>query len=449
MNGYWRYLGLSALLTPILAGAVGGCGTDASELGRQEPVNVDVPGSASPGSEAVSQEKRETYAAGSVDGPVENLGLWQGRFDGKQLTFEPVDSVARNSGVRPQAHVPLNESRLTVTTEQAIVVNSGCEGGPDYFTDDNPHLLAATGQNCTAHQMCASVFLRNTSSRQIDRPFIEILEITNSVGANSVAVPTGYPLSNARGLWSYPNLPINGGARAHMAFALSNCNDFSFLARITGTLRPPQFSAETGGLTSFTNACTLGGTITNGGAPAAAFAVPFPFSLYNFTFDGTLPVLRVSASGALGLSVAGTTNANLPATGRDYSILPFWDDITMASGRVCTHSSGALGSRRLVVTCENAMFNASVGPAAPATPFSFSAILHEGTDQITFEYNTCDFDYYFQGGSATIGVQGIAALGLSSQLVGEVPFPPLDYICMGDEIGRRVTFNPTQPPILP
>src|SRR5690606_35405703 len=109
-------------------------------------------------------------------------------------------------------------------------------------------------------------------------------------GANSAAVPTGYPLSNALGLWNFGGLDPQGSSERRVDFFLPSCEDFSFTIKVMGTLRRTSYGSSDDFMNpgEFIDACSLPGSTTvlanqGPGAATGNLPLPFPFTLYDFT----------------------------------------------------------------------------------------------------------------------------------------------------------------------
>jgi hypothetical protein len=137
-------------------------------------------------------------------------------------------------------------------------------------------------------------------------------------------------------------------------------------------------------------------------------ALPFAFSFRGGTFNQAF----VTTNGILGFD-AGTwayDNQPLPFTYPwdlfpAYAVFAFWDDLFTTDGNgICTATVGAPGARRFVVTWSRMRFYG----AEDATSLTFSAILHEGTNQLELVYYDMSTPQSGRGSglSATIGLQG-------------------------------------------
>jgi hypothetical protein len=387
---------------------------------------AEPPAPAPPGSDGTAQA---APPAGPLPEGAEVMGEFQAHFDARthQLTFRPstiseAAPVGQVPGPATQGFGEVKSGLLDVSTESAVV-------GPD------PSYNAGNG--CAANRLCAMVKVSNTSGgRTIDSTFVQVTSVTPAgfVGANSASVPTGYPLSAALGLWAHGSLSVGGGSLERWEFELPDPNvDFYFNVKIFGTFlrtsyswrADPVLAAENtlNNAGSFRNACAspiaqiagspfLVGAASGSDNSGAEIALPFPFTLYDLTFDNDqFPYLLLNTNGALGFQSPGTdTNVSLPDSSSlyDYTVFPFWDALTPGPGGVCVGLEGTMPNRTMVFT----WLDASVSGVGK---LSFSTLLSEGTDRITFQYNRWSTGAAncssvasgpLRGASATVGVQG-------------------------------------------
>jgi hypothetical protein len=388
-------------------------------------------------------------------GPLEDLGQWRGHWDGKRLTFTPADAIASNSSIRPKGFIEVPESSVSFTTDEAMVLNSSCPQNLDpannYFTSGTHQL--SNGSQCGDHHLCALVTVQNLSSRIVDRVFAQITSITPGFagdGASLATVPPGYPLDASMGLWLYGSLtPGGGGGQAEWDFSLPSCDDFTFTVKMMGTVQRSSYQVAGTNSTDWIDACSLPGhsTILQGAGPGSVVSdipMPFPFTLYDITFDtDTLPAMSISSNGALGFSPITTDNVTLPdASGAaSYTIFPFWDALQLGPAGVCYGMTGTTPNRQFVVTWTNADI---VSTTAATENMTFSAVLNESSDLIQFLYNrwsstqaTCTaVTAPSRGGGATIGVQGSA---VATQYTTQLPVHTAT--CPGT--GYKITLTPT------
>lgn len=413
----WKCTSILALGSLFVAA----CGADRGEVGAEQPPTVTVPGTSSSPAPPSSDSRTEQPAR------VEELGQFRGHWDGKKLTFSPIDRAAKVT-LRPKSFVDVDDTKVAFTTQEVLVDNPGCPDDPanNYF-NSGTHSLS-TGSVCPDGHLCALVTLQNNSIRDIDSVFVQITQITPGFvgdGNPLAAVPTGYPLSSSLGLWSYGTLPTGGGgAQVEWTFALPSCDDFSFVAKVMGTVRRTSYIASgqnvtTAGQPEWVDACSLTGStrILQNAGPGTVVSdipLPFPFTLYDLTFDtDNLPVMSISSNGALGFSGISGDNVALPdASGNsDYTMFPFWDTLQLGPNGACYGVQGAAPNRKFVVT----WVNADIVGTASQENMTFSAVLNETSDVIQFLYsrysnnqaNCTASQAPNRGGSATIGVQGV------------------------------------------
>jgi hypothetical protein len=365
---------------------------------------------------------------------MEALGEFEAHFDAKSgaLTFRPLNDLAKANpvdgavglpGATPQGFAPVGSGTMDVTTEDATV------GPTPLFT----------GGACAANRLCARVRVTNTAAgRQVNTVYVQVTSASPAgfVGANSSAIPTGYPLSNALGLWSYNDLVPGASNVVRWEFALPTTADFTFNVALFGTfLRSDYGGSATTILAaantldnsgSFRNACSSAGGMTPiAGSPfltsagpgadnsGAEIALPFPFSLYDVTFDtDTNPFLIVNTNGAIGfLPIGNDSNVDLPdsSSNYDYSMFPFWDNIKTGPSGICAATEGTAPNRSFVLTWKDASINGVGGD------LTFSVVMKEQTDRIAFQYNRWSTSTSncastspgaLRGSSATVGVQG-------------------------------------------
>jgi hypothetical protein len=388
------------------------------------------------------------------------IGQFEGRFDAKtkKLSFRAIDaaSVAKNAlpGPVTQGFGEVKSGLLDITTESAVV-------GPDPSYNG--------GLGCAANRLCAVVNVANTSAgRTIDTTFVQVTSVSPAgfVAANSDAVPTGYPLDASLGLWAHNNLSVGGGSSARWDFVLPDPDsDFTFGVTVYGTFQRTALGGSGATVAaasntldnsgSFRNACAApitplaGSPFLVNAAPGsdnsgAEVALPFPFTLYDVTFDTDLnPYLLINTNGSLGFQSPGNNaNVTLPdgSSLYDYTIFPFWTSLTVGSSGVCVGTEGAAPNRSLVVTWPNATI-------AGAGKLTFSAVLREGSDQIAFQYNRWSTTTGscasipsgpFRGGASTIGVQGPGTTATLTSFNNGTFLPVHAAACPGP--GYQVTY---------
>jgi hypothetical protein len=288
---------------------------------------------------------------------------------------------------------------------------------------------------------CANVTLNQFYPRPLNHVFVQITSITNTnfqpfsvkhQGLDDDGSELG--LDSSLGLWKYtaPNsttpgvlgvAPDNSGTR-DWVFANPDDADTLIGLQVIGTLTYSSYTRTASSL-PFVDACASG---TNIGTPTATqITLPFPFTLYDTT-SSTVTVNRrgVLVIGASNLIAPATTVA-LPSSGNvpkcnlfkqcsvpRPAIFPFWDGlIYMANGAVCTQASGTAPNRTFAITWEHLERNAvnDIG-----SDYTFTAVLHEGTDVIDLLYGSMLGPApNASGGAATVGVQNAAGTVATSE----------------------------------
>lgn len=433
MNRFWRGFGIWAVATSVVV-INAGCHADALP---NEQVRVAIPNA-----------NGATMPTDAKRGELEELGTWRGHWDGRRFSFRPLDARAESAPIRPRGFQQVDDSKFSFWTEEAIVVNTGpapaTPQDPDpicalnaaadpetYFADGETQTMTTTEGECTNQHLCANVGLETLSSRAVDKVYVEITDITSGFhgdGPSLASVPTGYPLSNALGLWSYGDIPPSGGyVTQQWDIFLPTCEDFDFTTKVMGALRRTSYTAATSTATTLQDACAFSGhqeplVNPNPGDVATGQALPFPFTLYDVTFDtDDNPGFAISSRGTLGIGApASGTNVSLPNASLTYTLVPFWDNISLSTGKVCSGlvPGDAVGSRRFVVTWKDAKF---LDAGRPTTAFSFSAILYEGSDNVVFQYHQCSSNTFLSGSSATIGIEGTSTVATMAS--GSPPLP--------------------------
>jgi len=132
----------------------------------------------------------------------------------------------------------------------------------------------------------------------------------------------------------------------------------------------------------------------------------FDFEFYNEDYA----YVYVGANGTLhfDLPLSPPSNRCLPTPVMDRSVMVWWDDLEPASGGVWTRTSGVAPNRRFEVHWR--ALHVTGGGL-----LDFRATLQEGTDEITLCYVDTEAGVgASQGGSATVGIQGLGAAGIEA-----------------------------------
>ncbi len=132
--------------------------------------------------------------------------------------------------------------------------------------------------------------------------------------------------------------------------------------------------------------------------------LPFSFSYYGASYS----TVNVTTNGNLQFTSAITNpvNSNIPSPAPpNAAIYPFWDDLYLVNqGNIYTTVSGTTPNRKFVVEWRGVQHYDAGGPYGN---YTFEVILEEGSNTITFQYQSisgADGD----GGSATVGIENAA-----------------------------------------
>lgn len=339
-----------------------------------------------------------------TNGKLRDLGSWKGHWDGKKLTFIPTDRLAKMaelSGIRPQGFQRIPEDKMEFTTDESIVLNSSCPQNEDipngYYVSGTPQLQSGT--YCPDHHLCASVWLQNDSQQNLTNTYVQVTDIdTGFYGVNPVPVtiPTGYPLDDTLGLWSYGNLaagPDGDSAWNEWFFYLPNCDDFNFTVKIMALVEKSNYiiGADRMASSGFIDACSLTGhtsILQNASADDYVdnIPAPFPFNLYEISFDGSVP-LTIGANGTASVAAIPSDNVSMPDTTNYVAVFgffPFWDQLTLGSDGVCYGVTGTAPNRRFVLTWKDADL---ANTTSVVEDLTFSLVIHETTDAVEYLYS--------------------------------------------------------------
>jgi uncharacterized protein (TIGR03437 family) len=186
------------------------------------------------------------------------------------------------------------------------------------------------------------------------------------------------------------------------------------------------YSATDASVYSFVDIAGGGGAASVlAGADDDSAVITLPFA---FTFYGTAYTqICVSTNGAayfitdpaVCTGINDFVNVDLTAASPPLdlpAILPLWSDLTFdapGAGAVYYQTIGAVGSRRFILQWSNAF------PQGSPNAVTFQAILAEGTNAVSFEYQTASLgagNPASGGGQATIGIRAAGGLGNGKQL---------------------------------
>jgi hypothetical protein len=387
---------------------------------------------------------------------VEELGTVKGHWNGKTLTL---DQTQGQAGIKTQAFVQVPDAKMSLMTDEALAVTTACPQnvGPSYYLGPQAQPMS-NGGTCANEHLCGLVTITNDSTRDLDRVFLQITSVTPGFAPDGPViadVPAGYPLDNSKGLFAYGSLPAGGagGAQAQLDFPLAGCGDFYFEAKIMGTVRRTSYMVSRTTLTTqdeWIDACSLPGmtrVLQNAGPNASVsnIALPFPFTLYDLTFDSDEnPNLSISSNGAIGFSPITSDHVSLPdmSGASDYTIFPYWTKLDPGANGVCYGVTGAAPNRKMVITWKNA----NVVNSAAAENMTFSTVLNETSDLIQFYYArhsdgqaSCQSTSGPSRGSlSTIGIQGS---GIATQFsYNTTSLPVHTSTCMGNL--ERINLTP-------
>jgi len=389
---------------------------------------------------------------------VTTLGEFRATWNAttQSLSFQPKETAPSSSsaatpGVRPQGFAQIANSANGFTTS----VLSSIVG---------PNTLFNNSAGCASNWLCAVVQVANTvsPSRTVDSIYVIVTSIDSGFAvSNSDVARTGYPFTctSPLGCWEY-GLVTNGQSKAlQWDFSLPNSNDFSFDIKIMGTFLRSSYGCSATDITTsaYVDACGMSGATTiltsaTPGAVVGPIALPFPYTLYDSTFDssGVNLDLFINTNGALGFNEpANSANVDIPDTSGsyDYTLFPYWDEIATSTSGVCYATSGTTPNRLFTVTWKDADLNAVSGAQA----LTFSAVLYESSDQVDYVYNywkstsgsSCASSSATRGTSATFGIQG-ADLGagvLGTKLSYNAAYLPVRNAVNCN--GRKVTCTAT------
>lgn len=284
---------------------------------------------------------------------------------------------------------------------------------------------------------CANVTLDSFWKRSLPYGYAQATSITDSSGmplSGHSALnsdPALYGLSNALGLWSYSSpsaappstsetflgqSPFNTASR-EWVFANPDDADTYVSLRVMAATTFSTYSFQSL-LQPYVDACT-GGTVIPVGTVQSTQALPFPFTLYATTYDGSTAALAqtVTFSSTGVITLGGTanttsgTNVQLPscvatpcAAAPKPAIFAFWDTLSYGKGAnakgMCFKTGGSAPNRYAAIS-----WNSMRVSGTSATKLTFGAVLHEGTNNVDLVYNTMHNGAPAAGNGATVGVQ--------------------------------------------
>jgi hypothetical protein len=380
-------------------------------------------------------------AGTSVPSPAsrERVGEFIGHLNTvtKELTLEPVADASAVGAVHTEGFTKLAGTGpgygvAAATTNATIGPNSAFP-------------------TCLPTQMCANVTLRNASSpfHVLTNVWAQLSLISGTATVNnSTPLPAAgdYALAYGPtwGRFQYGDLTTASASQVTpwiFDLGAAPAPAFNFHVTVYATLLRTNYTASVVNGTNgdglpFIDACSLTGasTLYNAALPSPAvqpvlqntfISLPFPFVFLDTVFDtSTANGMNIASNGAIGLSdvTAIPAHRTIPdATGfTDYTLFPFWNENLQpgASGVCYASTSAAAPNRQFVVTWKDAALYD--GTSTYKDTMTFSVLLTETTDTIAFMYRKWDttscgtHDSTTQGGGATIGIQGVGALGTAA-----------------------------------
>lgn len=287
---------------------------------------------------------------------------------------------------------------------------------------------------------CGNVTLSHFFPRTLSNTFVQVTSVSDAAHAPLAghqainSDPAALGLDASFGLWKYtaassasPGVlgiaPDNGGSR-DWVFANPDDADTWIGLRIVASLTYSGYTRTASGL-PFVDACAGGEDL--GPVTTAPVTLPFPFTLYDTT-DVALTLNRrgVIVLGASSL-IAPAKSVPLPSSGNvpgctqlrqcavpRPAIFAFWDALVYnGGGGICTLTSGVAPDRTYAVTWRRLARLSAVDEGAD---YTFTAVLHEGTNEIDLLYGNMNGPLpNAAGGAATIGVQNAAGTVATGQ----------------------------------
>lgn len=365
------------------------------------------------------------------------------------------DPPARGTAVVGEAVAHLSPRRGTITftapprgpglapasVDAVDVVQDGTPGsGPLGSVELVTNSVADTfsGGSCPgaapgAQAFCGNVTLNQFYPRPLNHTFVQVTAITGAdqqplAGHGAInSDPPELGLSASLGLWKYtapssgtPGIlgtaPDNGATR-DWVFQNPDDADTSMSVRVIASLTYAGYTQAPSNL-PFVDACAGGTNL--GQALNSVIDLPFAFTLYDTTTTKVTAHRRgVLVAGVTGL-VAPAKNVALPASGNvpgcsllnqcavpRPAIFPFWDTLLfLSAGGICTLEGGSAPDRTFAVTWSHLARSAL---ADIASDYSFTVVLHEGTDVIDLLYGDMTGPLpNAAGAQAVVGVQNAA-----------------------------------------
>jgi hypothetical protein len=388
----------------------------------------------------------------------EEMGAFVGRYSSAtgRLTFEPLLPQGAGRVPRP-GYTQLLPNTVTLDDNGTAVGPGGWFGG----------------EMCGAGQICAVVTMVNDSTRTIENSYVEIVDLTGGASvANGNPLGTNYPSSAGHaGGWNYGSIVGGGSESVKWRFNTAGGADFTFKVRVWGVYTRTGYAAGSRSTITTSNnvvdgnatwsdsspawrdACLFGTTLFSNTSAftTASITPPFPFTLGDTTIDtdSWSGAVEVSSNGTISL-MGVDSGDNLPlsdASAPDYTIFPYWDQLSTANGSVCAglDPTSAAPNRRWVVTWKNVSLQSDSN-----TRLTFSVVMQEQSDNVYFLYHrwsgtpsNCSATNATQGSSATIGIRGNGSytqIGYNTAMLGIHP-----STCPGPGVYYKLTATPANP----
>lgn len=324
--------------------------------------------------------------------------------------------VVTAPGFAPQVFTDLNLQSDDVT-------GSGPSSSVELVTDQNSIYQNDVAHCGSAQSFCADVTLNSFWARHLSNVYVEVTSIldtngnaitghgaTNSDSPPATCKPTSGCPSNSLGLWRYTQtgadpgvLNINGSAVRQWRFANPDDADTYVKMRVVATLAYSSYTLSTS-FRTVTNACTNGGTQVPTTTATRTATMPFAATFYNLTSS----TVKFNKHGYLtigGTILNQTNNLLLPdPTATAPGAFIFWDALEYGTSGMgmCFQQIGTAPARQYIITWQDMTFTG----VTTASHMTFSAAIHEGSDEIDFYYQTMTGpNQRSRGSSATVGAQ--------------------------------------------
>jgi hypothetical protein len=348
----------------------------------------------------------------------------------KRVTIERVAAIQPSSASKAGAKLPGVSPQVfsDINLQSDDVPGSGPTNSVELVTDQNSIYWNDAAHCGSSQSFCADVTLNSFWSRHLSNVYVEITSIVDTDGndlsghgaSNSDSPPTtctptsGCP-SNALGLWRYTQtgadpgvLDSKGSAMRQWRFANPDDVDTYVKVRVVATLSYSSYTLSTS-FRTVADACTTGGTQIPTSTATRTATMPFAATFYTYT-STTLKFNKHGFFVPGGVSITNSgTNVQLPnATAAAPGFFPFWDNLDYGTSGLgmCFATVGTAPARQFVVSWHDMTFKGTT----TASHLTFSAAVHEGSDEIDFYYQTMSGpNARARGNSATVGAQDPSA----------------------------------------